>query len=106
NMSASAVRAILMSLIIIIFPKYIIKHSMNVLAFLFICLTILTPSLIYHIGFQLSFLITFSILFASPLLKNLGIFKSLCAITWIAQLSSFILSCIHFQIGRASCREG
>ncbi len=97
NMSASAVRAILMSLIIIIFPKYIIKHSMNVLAFLFICLTILTPSLIYHIGFQLSFLITFSILFASPLLKNLGIFKSLCAITWIAQLSSFILSCIHFH---------
>src|SRR5699024_10210451 len=97
NMSASAVRAILMSLIIIIFPKYIIKHSMNVLAFLFICLTILTPSLIYHIGFQLSFLITFSILFASPLLKNLGIFKSLCAITWIAQLSSFVLSCIHFH---------
>ena len=33
NMSASAVRAILMSLIIIILPKYIIKHSMNVLAF-------------------------------------------------------------------------
>lgn len=97
NMSASAVRAILMSLIIIILPKYIIKHSMNVLAFLFICLTILTPSLIYHIGFQLSFLITFSILFASPLLKNLGVFKSLCAITWIAQLSSFILSCIHFH---------
>src|SRR5699024_6546829 len=82
NMSASAVRAILMSLIIIIFPKYIIKHSMNVLAFLFICLTILTPSFIYYMGFQLLFLLTFSILFASPLLRDLGFFKSFWAIRW------------------------
>ncbi|WP_369076521.1 ComEC/Rec2 family competence protein, partial [Staphylococcus cohnii] len=70
---------------------------MNILGFLFIFLTFLNPSLIYHVGFQLSFLITFSILFASPLLKNLGIVQSLCYITWIAQLSSFILSCIHFH---------
>ncbi|MFW2423887.1 DNA internalization-related competence protein ComEC/Rec2 [Staphylococcus cohnii subsp. cohnii] len=97
NMSPSAVRAIFMSLLIFIFPKYIIKNSMNILGFLFIFLTFLNPSLIYHVGFQLSFLITFSILFASPLLKNLGIVQSLCYITWIAQLSSFILSCIHFH---------
>ncbi|WP_369076512.1 ComEC/Rec2 family competence protein [Staphylococcus cohnii] len=70
NMSPSAVRAIFMSLLIIIFPKYIIKNSMNILGFLFVFLTFLNPSLIYHVGFQLSFLITFSILFQSFLLAH------------------------------------
>ncbi|MDW8551746.1 DNA internalization-related competence protein ComEC/Rec2 [Staphylococcus nepalensis] len=97
NMSPSAIRAVSMSLIILIFPKYIMKNAMDVLGGLFIVLTLINPSLIYHIGFQFSFLITFFILFSSPLLTNVSPFKSLIYITLIAQLGSFIISAIHFH---------
>src|SRR5699024_9171441 len=91
------IRAVSMSLIILIFPKYIMKNAMDVLGGLFIVLTLINPSLIYHIGFQFSFLITFFILFSSPLLTNVSPFKSLIYITLIAQLGSFIISAIHFH---------
>src|SRR5699024_454327 len=65
NMSASAVRAILMSLIIIIFPKYIIKHSMNVLSFLFIYFSILFPLLFFYFYFLFSLSTIFSVTFFS-----------------------------------------
>lgn len=97
DLAPSAVRSILAALIIIIIPKAIIKNPMNVLALLFIILTIISPAYAYNIGFQFSFLITFFILFTLPLIAQSSPIKSLLIITIIAQLGSFMISAIYFN---------
>ncbi|MDG0842585.1 DNA internalization-related competence protein ComEC/Rec2 [Staphylococcus equorum] len=97
DLAPSAVRSILAALIIILIPKTIIKNSMNVLALLFIILTIIYPAYVYNIGFQFSFLITFCILFSLPLITQASPVKSLLIITVIAQLGSFMISAINFN---------
>lgn len=97
DLAPSAVRSILAALIIIIIPKAIIKNPMNVLALLFIILTIISPAYAYNIGFQFSFLITFFILFTLPLIAQSSPIKSLLIITIIAQLGSFMIIAIYFN---------
>lgn len=97
DLAPSAVRAILAALIIILIPKFVINNVMNVLALLFIVLTTINPAYLYDVGFQFSFLITFFILFSSPILERASPIKSLLFITIIAQLGSFMISAIYFN---------
>lgn len=97
GMAPSAIRAVLVALILLLLPKKLYKHSMNVLFGVFILITLISPQLIYNIGFQFSFFITFCILFALPILKDANIVKSMIFVSVIAQLSSSIISAAHFN---------
>ncbi|WP_238597599.1 DNA internalization-related competence protein ComEC/Rec2 [Staphylococcus edaphicus] len=97
GMAPSAIRAAFVALILILVPKSIYKHSLNIFSFAFILITLIFPQLIYNIGFQFSFFITFCILFSLPIMKNANILKSTIFISIIAQLASLIISAIHFN---------
>ncbi|MHC3758806.1 DNA internalization-related competence protein ComEC/Rec2 [Staphylococcus succinus] len=97
ELAPSAMRAVIVTIIVIVLPKRIFRNTMNILAFSFITLTLISPSLIYHIGFQFSFMITFFILLSLPLLEKLTAFKSTFYITFIAQLGSLIISAHYFN---------
>lgn len=97
ELAPSAMRAVIVTIIVIILPKRIFRNTMNILAFSFITLTLIHPSLIYHIGFQFSFMITFFILLSLPLLEKTTAFKSTFYITFIAQLGSLIISAHYFN---------
>lgn len=97
DFAPSAVRAICGAICIVLFKDLIFKNSMNILGCSFIFLSLLNPSLIYNIGFQFSYLITFCILFSSPIFTNTTPIFALIHMTVIAQLGSFIISAIYFN---------
>lgn len=97
GMVPSALRAVLMTLIFLLLPKKLYNQSINILCVVFVLLTLISPQIIYNIGFQFSFFITFCILFSIPIFKGAHIIKSTIFISIIAQLSSFIISAVHFN---------
>lgn len=97
ELAPSAIRAVSLSLLIILLPKRIYKQSMNLLAFVFIITTVINPAYIYNIGYQFSYLITFFILFSLPILESASTIKCILYITLIAQIGSFIISAAHFN---------
>lgn len=97
NFIPSATRAILAAIIVLSLPKRVVDNSMDVLGLCFITLSLVNPAYIYNVGFQFSFFITFLILFALPLLKELSFFPSLFMITFIAQLGGMVISVINFN---------
>lgn len=97
DFAPSALRAILSSIIFILLPSKLKSSPINVLAIVFLVMVIFTPSFIFDIGFQFSFLISFFIILSLPYLANLNKFKSLLAITFIAQIGSLIVTIVHFN---------
>lgn len=93
----SALRAILATIIFLIIPHQFKLSSLDILSIVFVGLTISYPTIIYDIGFQFSFLISFFILLSLPLINSLSHLQSLLFLTFIAQLSSSIISIYHFN---------
>lgn len=58
---------------------------------------ILNPLVVYDIGFQFSFIISFFIMLLFPFLQQLSKLQSLFIITFIAQLASFIVAIPNFH---------
>ncbi|MFW2646794.1 ComEC/Rec2 family competence protein, partial [Staphylococcus aureus] len=69
----------------------------QLLAFAFIIMFILNPLVVYDIGFQFSFIISFFIMLLFPFLQQLSKLQSLFIITFIAQLASFIVAIPNFH---------
>ncbi len=59
NYAPSAVRAIIMTTLVLVITKQIKIKSIQLLAFAFIIMFILNPLVVYDIGFQFSFIISF-----------------------------------------------
>ncbi|MHD0397568.1 DNA internalization-related competence protein ComEC/Rec2 [Staphylococcus simulans] len=97
DFAPSALRAILCMSLVMILPKRFYQSLLDILAivFLFLCLT--NPAIIFDIGFQFSFLITFFIILCSPILKKLTLIQSMYAMTLVAQIGSFLVSAFHFN---------
>lgn len=67
----SVIRASLMAILFIFSQKLQIKIiSTDIISLVFITLLLFNPNLIYHIGFQFSFAVTFSLLLSHKLLKQ------------------------------------
>ncbi len=67
----SVVRASLMAILFIFSQKLQIKTvSTDIISLVFIVLLLFNPNLIYHIGFQFSFAVTFSLLLSHPLFRQ------------------------------------
>lgn len=97
NFAPSALRAILCMTFVILLPKKFYTSLIDILSIVFILLCISSPNIIFDIGFQFSFLITFFILISSPILKSLKSIQSVLAITFISQVSSFVISAYYFN---------
>ncbi len=95
----SVIRASMMTLLVLICLKSKLPISpIDTIAWVFIFLLWHNPYYLFHIGFQLSFLVSFSLLVSSHKIfsKVKGAAFQLCFVSLIAQLSSFPLLVLHF----------
>lgn len=97
NYAPSAVRAIIMTTLVLLITNQIKIKGIQLLAFAFIIMFILNPLVVYDIGFQFSFIISFFIMLLFPFLQQLSKLQSLFIITFIAQLASFIVAIPNFH---------
>ncbi|UMT74738.1 DNA internalization-related competence protein ComEC/Rec2 [Staphylococcus roterodami] len=97
NFAPSAVRAIIMTCIILIIPNQIRFNGINLLSTAFTIMFISNPLIIFDVGFQFSFIISFCIILLLPFIQRLSKIQSLLVITFVAQLASFIISIPYFH---------
>ncbi|WP_242685716.1 DNA internalization-related competence protein ComEC/Rec2 [Staphylococcus simiae] len=97
NFAPSACRAIIMAIIVMLLPKNYKVAPINILSSAFVIMFLINPLITNDIGFQFSFVISFFIIFLYPYISSLSKLKSLIALTFIAQLSSLIVSIPHFN---------
>ncbi|WP_156291125.1 DNA internalization-related competence protein ComEC/Rec2 [Oceanobacillus salinisoli] len=91
-------RASMMAVLIIMLHKLRLNYSvMDVLSLVFILLILWSPSIIYHIGFQFSFLVTFGIILSRKWLStsNSSIMQAL-QISFLAQMVIIPLQFSYF----------
>src|SRR5690625_61125 len=91
-------RASLMGLDFLVLSKFNIKHSVtDVISLIFISLIAMDPYIIYHIGFQFSFLVTFGLLLSRDwLLHTSSPFWQLLKISFISQMVITPLQIYYF----------
>lgn len=96
----SVMRAAIMAAAIIVGMLFRKKlHPLESISFAFLLLTFYNPNLLYHVGFQLSFLISFGLIVSTTLITTFfnGAVSRLIAISVIAQLISIPLILFHFH---------
>lgn len=93
----SALRAILATTTVILISNKTKIASIDILGLIFLVMIIFKPDYLYDIGFQFSFIISFFIIISFPLIKKLTFFKNIFVLTFIAQLSSTIISIYQFN---------
>src|SRR5690625_4685349 len=91
-------RASLIGLVFLVLIKFNIKHSVtDVISLIFISLIAMDPYIIYHIGFQFSFLVTFGLLLSRDwLLHTSSPFWQLLKISFISQMVITPLQIYYF----------
>ncbi|UTR14353.1 DNA internalization-related competence protein ComEC/Rec2 [Salipaludibacillus sp. LMS25] len=93
----SVVRASLTCLIVILAVRFKWRLSLlDILAIVCIVLLLINPFYLYHLGFQLSFLTSFSLLLSKRIFLKSSPFLSLLKVTSVAQLFSLPLILYHF----------
>ncbi|PTU87269.1 DNA internalization-related competence protein ComEC/Rec2 [Staphylococcus pasteuri] len=97
DFAPSAVRSILVGIIILILPRQFKSKPLNILSFIFILMYFINPLIVFDIGFQFSFFISFFLIISTPLLKELTGLKLLTSVTFIAQLGALIITVYHFN---------
>ena len=93
----SAVRASSMILLYFILPKRFKRDKLSLLSFVFITFIIIQPQLMYHIGFQLSFYITFLLIFSQPAFKHASTLQRHFIISCIAQIGTLLTGIYYFN---------
>ncbi|UJW57430.1 DNA internalization-related competence protein ComEC/Rec2 [Bacillus sp. A116_S68] len=93
----SVVRASLTCMFVILSVQFKWRFSLlDILSIVCITLLIINPFYLYHLGFQLSFLTSFSLLLSKRIFLNSSPFFSLLKVTGVAQLISLPLMLYHF----------
>jgi competence protein ComEC len=98
--SPSVNRSVLMTMIVLLasHKKFTTRlHSIDGLCLSFLLMTILDPHIIYDIGFQLSYIVTFSLLLSLSIMSRFpSSFIKIIITSYIAQLSSLPLLLYYF----------
>lgn len=99
--SPSVIRACLMLELLLVVKKLKIGQTVppiDTISFVAFTYLLFQPYVIYNIGFQLSFSVTFSLILAAPLLKKYTVnqFNLLLVTSMIAQLASMPILLYHF----------
>ena len=97
DFAPSAVRSILVGIILLILPRQFKSKPLDILSFIFILMYFINPLIVFDIGFQFSFFISFFLIISTPLLKELTELKLLLSVTFIAQLGASIITVYHFN---------
>ncbi len=93
--SPSVLRAAIMLTIFILAKHYSrASNNYNILAFTALCLLLYNPFLIWDVGFQLSFLAVFGLIYLQPKIYNWWYIKN----KWIDKLWSTVALCLAAQI--------
>ncbi|MDQ0231572.1 DNA internalization-related competence protein ComEC/Rec2 [Metabacillus malikii] len=98
GVSPSVTRASFMAILYIVF-KLLKKNvsSLDVISITCLALLIINPYYLFHIGFQLSYIVTYSLLLSFRILSKLSNFISkLIVISLIAQLGAMPILLFHF----------
>ncbi|MFD2046125.1 DNA internalization-related competence protein ComEC/Rec2 [Ornithinibacillus salinisoli] len=92
-------RASLMVLMIVLLSKLKrVYSSIDIISMVFILLIIFDKYIVYHIGFQLSFLVTFTILLSREwLLETQSLFFQMLKISFISQIVIIPLQFLYFS---------
>lgn len=93
-------RASLMVIVVLVMQRFSLNiFYADLLSMIMLLLIIFQPYIIYHIGFQFSFAVTFSLIISSQLLKNTKIrWVQALQISFIAQMAILPLQIHYFSI--------
>jgi len=94
--SPSVLRASLMCMIFLLVVALKCKvRAIDVIAIVALLLLIINPFYLYHLGFQLSFLTSFTLLLSTSFFKEQSYFLSILKVSAVAQLISLPLTLYH-----------
>lgn len=95
----SVVRAVLMLVLVLAIRKYIPSIlTQDVLSFVLILYILFTPYIIFHVGFQLSFVVTYFLILSTPILlkKEMHPMKTIFFTSVVCQLASVPILFYYF----------
>lgn len=95
----SVLRATAMSIVVLISMRGRRKiNSLDAISFVCIGMLVINPSFIFHLGFQLSFLVSYSLIISTHVLlhKYTSWIAQLLTVTIVAQMISFPIIIYHF----------
>ncbi|MFV8826743.1 DNA internalization-related competence protein ComEC/Rec2 [Alkalihalobacterium sp. APHAB7] len=94
----SVIRAVCMTVVILVSLRIKKKlHPLDGISFVCLLYLLLSPYSLYQLGFQLSFLISFTLIVSSELVsKQSHYLQQLVTVTTISQLASFPIIVFHF----------
>ncbi|MBM7716329.1 competence protein ComEC [Bacillus thermophilus] len=92
------VRAVLMALLIFSAKRWRLPLStLDALSISFLLFLFVDPYVVYHIGFQLSYAVSFGIILSVPLFRHLHSFWQMIHISMVSLLSSLPILSFHFH---------
>lgn len=95
--SPSVVRAVLMAVLLLLTSFTRSRPYMTIISLTAIFQFLYHPNIIYHAGFQLSYVTTYFILLTKQYILNRKPLAQLLAITVISEISTLLLLLIHFN---------
>ncbi|KGP73135.1 hypothetical protein N782_07125 [Pontibacillus yanchengensis Y32] len=95
----SVVRAVWMAEVILLMTWFHKRWPVtDIISFLVVIFLLIDPFLAFQLGFQFSFLVTFSLLLSKKLLQNISSFRTLLHVSIISQLTLIPIQVHHFYI--------
>lgn len=95
--SPSVLRAVFMGVLLLVCSFFKKKPYMAVISLSAIVQVLLNPYVMYHAGFQLSYITTYFILLTRPMFMHFSNMIQLILITVISELSTLVIVLIHFN---------
>lgn len=95
--SPSVLRAVFMGVLLLVCSFFNKKPYLAIISLSAIIQILINPYVIYHAGFQLSYVTTYFILLTRPLFMTYSSIIQLVLITVISELSTLVIVLIHFN---------
>ncbi|MBI5975767.1 DNA internalization-related competence protein ComEC/Rec2 [Staphylococcus canis] len=93
----SAERAIIMTIIAVVFSKWLYLASLHIFILTYMIISFIAPELHVHLGFQYSFAICFLLIFMQNSYLNTNFFKRLYLTSFLSILGTLAISYEHFN---------
>src|SRR5699024_10428908 len=96
----SVLRASFMIVVVLLFHRYQIRYQYaDVISIIFLLLILYDPYIVYHIGFQFSFAVTFGLLLSHQIMRDTSSnLKKMIQISFISQMVILPLQLYYFSI--------
>lgn len=95
--SPSVFRAVFMAVLLIVTSFFNKKPYLTIISLSAIIQIILNPYIVFHAGYQLSYITTYFILLARPFIQGQKVFVQLLQITLISEVSTLLIILIQFN---------